>query len=290
MPTHDRSKGPQPRQGGRQGGRSKTDLARLLELVATLRAPDGCPWDREQTLADARGYLIEEAHEAAAAAAAGDWDELAGELGDLLFQVAFVARLGEERGALDPGHMIDRIHEKMVARHPHVFGDEAAETAEEVLAAWERRKLAAHRDRSLLEGVPASLPPLVAAYRMTQKAAGVGFDWPDAEAVLEKLDEEVAELRAEMAAGAGPEGGPAAEGDEPRERLAGEVGDLLFTVVNLARKLGIDPDAALAGTNEKFRRRFRHIEERLAAEGRNLADVGLEELDRLWEEAKTPSP
>jgi MazG family protein len=276
----------------RQGGRSPTDLARLLELVATLRAPDGCPWDREQTLADARGYLIEEAHEAAAAAAAGDWDELAGELGDLLFQVAFVARLGEERGALDPGEVIDRIHRKMVARHPHVFGDEAAETAEEVLAAWERRKLAAHRDRSLLEGVPASLPPLVAAYRMTQKAAGVGFDWPDAEAVLEKLDEEVAELRAEM--GAGAEVGTAAGGAEDREaaraRIADEVGDLLFTVVNLARKLGIDPDAALAGTNEKFRRRFRHIEERLAAEGRNLADVGLEELDRLWEEAKTPSP
>jgi MazG family protein len=266
----------------RQGGRSPTDLARLLELVATLRAPDGCPWDREQTLADARGYLIEEAHEAAAAAAAGDWDELAGELGDLLFQVAFVARLGEERGALDPGEVIDRIHRKMVARHPHVFGDEAAETAEEVLAAWERRKLAAHRDRSLLEGVPASLPPLVAAYRMTQKAAGVGFDWPDAEAVLAKLDEEVAELRAEM--------GTEMAADAARARIADEVGDVLFTVVNLARKLGIDPDAALAGTNEKFRRRFRHIEERLAAEGRNLADVGLEELDRLWEEAKTPSP
>lgn len=268
------------------GARPRTDLARLLDLVKTLRAPDGCPWDREQTLADARGYLIEEAHEAAAAAAAADWDELAGELGDLLFQVAFLARLGEEAGALDPAEVIPRIHRKMVARHPHVFGDEAAETAEEVLAAWERRKLAVRRDRSLLEGVPMSLPPLVAAYRMTQKAAGVGFDWPDAEAVLGKLGEEVAELRAEMAAGAGPEGGPAAEGDEARERLAGEVGDVLFTVVNLARKLGVDPDAALAGTNEKFRRRFRHIEERLAAEGRNLADVGLDELDRLWEEAK----
>jgi MazG family protein len=259
--------------------RSHTDLARLLELVATLRGPDGCPWDREQTLSDARTYLIEEAHEAAAAAAAEDWDALAGELGDRLFQVAFVARLGEERGALDPGDLIGRIHRKMVARHPHVFGDEAAETAEEVLAAWERRKLHADRSRSLLEGVPESLPPLVAAYRITQKAAGVGFDWPDAGAALEKLDEEVAEVRAEIGAGA-PAG---RDGDA----LAGEIGDLLFTVVNLARKLGVDPDAALARTNAKFRGRFRHIEERLAETGRNLAHVGLEELDRLWEEAKS---
>lgn len=265
--------------------RSRTDLARLLELVKTLRAPDGCPWDREQTLADARTYLIEEAHEAAAAAAGGDWDELAGELGDLLFQVAFVARLGEEEGALDPAGVIDRIHRKMVARHPHVFGDEAAETAEEVLAAWERRKLAARPEGSLLDGVPASLPPLVAAYRMTQKAAGVGFDWPDAGAVLEKLDEEVAELREELRSEAKSQGAEE-ETAESREGVAEELGDLLFTLVNLARKLGIDPDAALAGTNDKFRRRFRHVEKRLAEEGRSLADVGIRELDRLWEEAK----
>jgi len=253
---------------------TRTDLARLLELVETLRGPEGCPWDREQTLADARTYLIEEAHEAAAAAAAEDWDSIAGELGDLLFQVAFVARLGEESGALDPGEVIDRIHRKMVARHPHVFGDEAAETAEEVLAAWERRKLHAEHGRSLLEGVPESLPPLVAAYRITQKAAGVGFDWPDAGAVLGKLDEEVAELSAEIA-GAGD-----------RAAVAGEIGDLLFTVVNLARKLRVDPDAALATTNAKFRARFRHIEGRLAETGRNLAEADLEELDRLWDEAK----
>ena len=283
MPSRDRSKAPASGERARpaldaadRGERAATDLARLLELVTRLRAPDGCPWDREQTLADARTYLLEEAHEAAAAAAAGDWDELAGELGDLLFQVAVVARLGEEQGALDPAGLIERIHGKMVARHPHVFGDEAAETAEEVLAVWERRKLVSERGRSLLEGVPESLPPLVAAYRMTQKAAGVGFDWPDAEAVLEKLAEEAEELRAEMASG--PGGG--------REALRGEVGDLLFTVVNLARKLGVDPDGALAETNAKFRRRFRHIEERLAADGRTLAEVELEELDRLWKEAK----
>lgn len=261
--------------------RSPTDLARLLDLVATLRGPEGCPWDRKQTVADARTYLIEEAHEAAAAAGAESWDELAVELGDLLFQIAFLARLGEERRALDPTELIPRIHRKMVARHPHVFGDEAAETAEEVLAAWERRKLHADPDRSLLAGVPESLPPLVAAYRITQKAAGVGFDWPDAAAVLAKLHEEVAEVEAEVA------GGEAGEPD--RQALAGEIGDLLFTVVNLARKLEVDPDAALASTNAKFRRRFRHIEARLAEEGRNLADVDLEALDRLWEEAKEGS-
>ncbi len=271
---HDRSKASTDRQPS-DPRRSPTDLARLLDLVERLRAPDGCPWDREQTLADARGYLIEEAHEAAAAAAAGDWDEIAAELGDLLFQVAFVARLGAEGGALDPETLIDRIEEKMVARHPHVFGDEAAETAEEVLAAWERRKLAAGADRSLLGGVPDSLPPLVAAYRMTQKAAGVGFDWPEPAAVLDKLAEEAGELREALAR-------PAPD----RAALTEELGDLLFTAVNLGRKLGIDPDAALAGTNAKFRRRFAHIEERLAADGRNLADVGLEELDRLWDEAK----
>ncbi len=256
-------------------GRSATDLARLLELVATLRAPGGCPWDREQTLADARSYLIEEAHEAAAAAAAADWDALAGELGDLLFQVAFLARLGEEAGALDPETLIERIHRKMVARHPHVFGDEAAATADEVLAAWERRKLGEGGGRSLLEGVPDSLPPLVAAYRMTQKAAGVGFDWPDAQAVFEKLDEETEELRAEVE-----------RGDVDRKAVAAELGDLLFTVVNLARKLGVDPDAALAVTNAKFRRRLGAIEQRLAEEDRTLADADLEELDRLWEAAK----
>ena len=256
--------------------RAPTDLERLLELVATLRGPGGCPWDREQTLADARGYLIEEAHEAAAAAAAEDWDELAGELGDLLFQVAFLARLGEEAGALDPKDLIGRIHRKMVARHPHVFGDEAAATADEVLAAWERRKLDEKGGRTLLEGVPESLPPLVAAYRMTQKAAGVGFDWPDAESVFAKLDEETAELRAEIDGA----------GEPDKERVADELGDLLFTVVNLARKLGIDPDHALAGTNAEFRRRLGAVEAKLAEDGRKLGEAELEELDRLWDAAK----
>lgn len=252
-----------------------TDLSRLLALVARLRAPDGCPWDRAQTLADARTYLLEEAHEAAAAAAEGDWEAIAGELGDLLFQVAFIARLGEEAGGLDAGGVIDRIEQKMIERHPHVFGADAAGSVEEVTARWERRKLAEEGGRALLAGVPASLPPLVAAYRMTQKAAGVGFDWPGPEEVLAKVDEELRELRAELAA----------EPADP-ERLRDELGDLLFTVINLARKLGVDPDTALASTNAEFRRRFAHIEVRLAERGERLGEVPLAELDRWWEDAK----
>jgi len=268
-----------------------TDLARLLNLVARLRAPDGCPWDREQGLADVRAYLLEEAHEVAAALDGGSWEAIAEELGDLLFQVAFLARLGEEAGALEAGAVIDRILAKMVARHPHVFGGEELPDAAAVARAWERRKRDEGRARagdgdsevppSLLAGVPATLPALLGAYRMTQKAAGVGFDWPDAAAVLVKLDEEIAELRAELAA---PESTPApAPG---RERIAEELGDLLFTAANLARKLGLDPEAALAAANRKFRQRFAHVERDLAERGRRLGDATLDEMDALWAEAK----
>jgi nucleoside triphosphate diphosphatase len=275
------------------------DLGKLVALVARLRAPGGCPWDREQGLADLRAYLLEESHEAAAAldrvvaaergAGGGDgggggeaagraWDELAGELGDLLFQAAFVLRLGEEAGRLDAAAVVERVHAKMIERHPHVFppadGDrEELADAAAVARAWERRKLARGGGGSLLAGVPASLPALLGAYRLTQKAAGVGFDWPDAGAVLAKVDEEVAELRAEIAAG-------------DRAAAAEEVGDLLFTVANLGRKLGIDPEAALAATNAKFRRRFAAVEAGLEARGRRLGEAGLDEMDALWEAAK----
>jgi len=272
------------------------DVGKLVALVARLRGADGCPWDREQGLGDLRAYLLEEAHEAAAALdrvtagggggvgeAAGEalhdaWDELAGELGDLLFQVAFVLRLGEEAGRLDATAVVDRVHAKMVGRHPHVFPAAGAaaprlDDAAAVAAAWEKRKLARGEAPTLLAGVPESLPALLAAYRLTQKAAGVGFDWPEAPAVLDKVEEEVAELRAELAAG-------------DAGRLAEEVGDLLFTVANLARKLGSDPEAALAAANAKFRRRFAAVEAALAAAGKRLEEVGLEELDRLWDEVK----
>jgi MazG family protein len=257
--------------------KTTADLQRLVDLVARLRSPDGCPWDREQGLADLRAYLLEEAHEAAGAIDEEDWAALAGELGDLLFQVAFVVRLGEEKGVFDLAQVVAGVHAKMIARHPHVFGDAVLADAQAVREAWERRKLREEPTReSLLAGVPPSLPALLAAYRLTQKAAGVGFDWPDAAAVLAKVDEEVAELKSALG-----------RGEPARDEAAEELGDLLFTVANLARKLDVDPEAALAAANRKFRRRFAAIERRLAEQGRTLDDATLEEMDALWKEAKS---
>jgi MazG family protein len=254
--------------------RGAADLQPLLDLVERLRAPGGCPWDREQRLADLRAYLLEEAHELAAAIDGGDWTEIASELGDLLFQAAFIGRLGAEAGALALADSIEGVRRKMVARHPHVFGDQELPDAAAVRAAWERRKLQEEPARpSLLAGVPASLPALLAAYRLTQKAAGVGFDWPDAAAVIDKAEEEIGELRGAIAAGAAP-------------AVREEVGDLLFTVANLARRLDVDPEAALAAANRKFRHRFEHVERRLAALGKPLGEATLAEMDALWEEAK----
>ncbi len=264
----------------------RPDLQKLVDLVERLRAPDGCPWDREQSLPDVRAYLLEEAHELAGAidglggnqnGGDGDWSELAEELGDLLFQVAFIGRLAEEAGAFRLSQVVDGVHRKMVERHPHVFGDEVLADAEAVRQAWERRKLQKEPKReSLFSGVPASLPALLGAYRLTQKAAGVGFDWPDAGPVLDKVEEEIAEVRQALATG-------------EKEAVREEVGDLLFTLANLARKLDVDPEAALAGTNRKFRRRFAKIEEGLAAQGKTAAEATLEEMDALWEAAKEPN-
>jgi nucleoside triphosphate diphosphatase len=273
-----------------EGALAAATLRDLLALVARLRAPDGCPWDRAQRLPDVRAYLIEEAHEAAAAIDEGDWQAIGAELGDVLFQVAFLLRLGEEEGHLTPEGVVAGIHAKMVARHPHVFGDERLADAEAVRQAWERRKVAAGDGEPLLGGVPASLPALVGAYRLSQKAAGVGFDWPDAPAVLAKVHEELVEVEAELAAARETGNIPAAPGEAaplPTAALEAELGDLLFAVANLARHLGVDPERALAATNTKFRRRFGHLERRLAATGRQLGAVGLEDLEALWQEAKT---
>jgi len=260
-----------------------TDLDRLVALVERLRGPDGCPWDREQTTADLRAYLLEEAHEAAAAIDRGDADGLCGELGDLLFQVAFLSTLAREAGSFEPQDPIARVATKMIDRHPHVFGGETLADARAVRSAWERRKVrdGDHGRASLLDGAAAaSMPALLAAYRLTQTAAGVGFDWPHVDAVLAKLDEETAELRAELA-------GDAAVRDETqRERLREELGDLLFVIANLARHLEVDPEAALAGANLKFRRRFSRVEEGLVARGRRLDEATLAEMDELWDEAK----
>jgi MazG family protein len=271
-PTH-------PPATARPSGTARADLGPLLDLVERLRAPGGCPWDREQGLAEVRAYLLEEAHELAAAIDGGSWQEIAGELGDLLFQAAFIGRLAAEAGAFELAAVIDAVRQKMVARHPHVFGGEELADAAAVRDAWERRKLREEPERaSVLAGVPPSLPSLLAAYRLTQKAAGVGFDWPDAAAVLARAEEEIAELHGALAAGAPP-------------AVREEVGDLLFTVANLARKLEIDPEAALAAANRKFRRRFEHVEQGLAARGRRLGEATLAEMDALWEEAKRrPKP
>ena len=251
------------------------DLRRLVDLVARLRAPDGSPWDREQTLPDTRAYLLEEAHETAGAIDSADWSEIASELGDLLFQAAFIARLGEEAGAFQVADAIEGVHEKMVARHPHVFGDEELADAEAVRQAWERRKLDKESKKSLLQGVSPSLPALLAAYRLTQKASGVGFDWPDTDAVFAKVDEELGELRQAISDGMA------------KEAVREEIGDLLFTIANLARKLDVDPEAALAATNLKFRKRFEHIETTLAERGQKLGEASLDEMDALWDEAKS---
>ncbi len=253
-------------------------LQRLVDLVAHLRGPEGCPWDREQKLVDLRAYLLEEAHEAAAAIDSGDPDELLTELGDLLFEVAFVGRIAEELGWFSLDAAVERVERKMIERHPHVFGDQRLESADEVRRSWEAQKARdPRRTGSLLSGVATSLPALVAALRMTQKAAGVGFDWPDSTGVLDKVDEELAELRQELDATG-----------EPRDRDAvhEELGDLLFSVANLARHLKIDPEAALASANLKFRRRFEHIESAIADDGRTMDQANLDEMERLWLKAK----
>lgn len=252
-------------------------LDRLRRLVQKLRGPDGCPWDRQQTLADLRAYLVEEVHEAAAAIDDDNPAALAEELGDVLFLVVFAAELVREQGGPDIGGVAAAAESKMISRHPHVFGDETASDAAEVRRVWGRRKQAERgASVSALDGVPASLPALLQSYRMTQKAADLGFDWPRVEGVLAKFEEELGELREALAE---PE-------ESRRERLRAELGDLLFTAANLARHLEVDPDAALAGANRRFRDRFGHMESSLEGGERPMAELSLDELDDLWEQAK----
>ena len=257
-----------------------TVFARFVELIARLRAPGGCPWDREQTHESVKPMTIEEAYEVAHAIDEKDDGELAAELGDLLLQVVFHANIAEERGAFALREVIERVSEKMIRRHPHVFGGDDAASSGEVLRNWEaikaeERAAKGKDDASMLDSVHRGLPAVMEAFQLTTKVSRVGFDWPDAGAALAKLDEEALELSEAVKDAADP------------RAIAEEVGDLLFVAVNVARLTGVDPESALKAANRKFRRRFRHIEERLRADGRKPADSTLAEMDRLWDEAKS---
>jgi MazG family protein len=259
--------------------RAGAAFTRLVALIARLRAPGGCPWDREQTHDSLKTTVIEEAYEVVEAIDGRDDRELAGELGDLLLQVVFHAQMAEERGAFTAAEVASQVADKMVRRHPHVFADDPAKDPDTVLRNWEaiKAKERADRgasDRSMLDSVSRTLPAVMEAFQISTKAARVGFDWPEPKAVLGKLDEETAELRTAVSAG----GDHAAVNEE--------VGDLLFVAVNVARTLGVDPEAALKAANRKFRRRFGHLEDALRAQGRGPADASPAEMDALWEAAK----
>ena len=251
-------------------------------MISKLRAPGGCPWDREQTHESLKPMMLEEAYEVVEAIDEGDDEELIGELGDLLLQVVFHSEIATEENRFTVAEVIERISAKMIRRHPHVFGEDTAQTAGEVLRNWEAIKEAELQAKgkrsdagSMLDSVSTKLPAVMEAFQMTTKVSRVDFDWPDVPSVIEKLDEEVEELKQAVAS------------EQPNhQEIAGEVGDLLFVAVNVARLLGVDPESALKVSNRKFRRRFRYIEDRLREQRRKPADSDHIEMDALWDEAK----
>ena len=253
-------------------------LRRLLEIMRQLRDPQtGCAWDREQTFESIVPHTLEEAYEVAEAVRLADAARIRDELGDLLFQVVFLARVAEERGLFDFDAVARGIGDKLVRRHPHVFEAQAGLTAEEQTKAWESLKAserAAAGERGALDGVALALPALTRAVKLGKRAAAVNFDWPDASGLRRKLDEELGEFEATLAQAEGP------------ARQHDELGDLLFVIANWARHLKLDPEAALRGTNEKFQRRFAHVEHLAAAAGNQLASLDVEAWERLWQEAK----
>jgi nucleoside triphosphate diphosphatase len=259
------------------------DIGRLIDIMAALRTPiTGCPWDLEQNFSTIAPYTLEEAYEVADAIERGDLSDLKEELGDLLLQVVFHSRMAQEQGAFDFGDVVQAITEKLVRRHPHVFGDEGSHTPAAVEGLWERIKAEekaasgkSDKDAGALAGVPVGLPALTRALKLQQKAGKVGFDWNDPRAVLHKIREEADEIEAALNAG-----------ETDTAEAAAEVGDLLFAAVNLARHLRADPEAVLRQTNQKFERRFAAIERALAAKGKTPQDSTLAEMDTLWDEAK----
>jgi ATP diphosphatase len=276
---------------------------RLLEVMRTLRSPEGCPWDREQTLQTLRPYLLEEAYEALDAIDRANHDELREELGDLLFEIVFLSQISEEDGHFTIADAIETVTEKLVRRHPHVFGGDAqARSAEEVLGRWQELKRTERAEsgrgpKTLLESVPRTLPGLLRAYEYGSRAASAGFDWERASDVVEKMREETAEIEKALAKGQGTgDKGERRENEERRTtnqepgamnaELEEEVGDLLFAIANLARKLGVEPEGALRRANNKFERRFTELERRFGERGAAMKDAGLDALEREWQAVK----
>ena len=278
---------------------------RAVRIMARLRAPGGCPWDREQTFDSIKPYTLEETYEVFEAIEKRDWKELPGELGDLLLQVLFYAEMAKEAGYFSIDDVLDRLSNKLIDRHPHVFGEVKADTAGEVVRNWEELKKAeaAKKEpssnsetvrRSLLAGIARSMPALLEATKLSRKAASVGFDWPEISGVFDKLQEETAELKEnmrELPQPVRPGGGNAGARTQPispdlHQRIEGEIGDLFFVLVNLARFLDVDPESALRRTTAKFRQRFEVMETQALERGQNLEEMNLEEMEALWQNSK----
>ena len=282
---------------------------RAVAIMERLRAPGGCPWDREQTFDSIKPYTLEETYEVLEAIDNRDWPELAGELGDLLLQVLFYAEMAREQSSFSIDDVLDRLSSKLINRHPHVFGDVKAETSDQVVRNWEALKQEEKKKkdeaagtpskaarRSILAGVSTAMPSLLEAHKLSSRAAQTGFDWPDVEGLFDKLREETDELREHLKEF--PEPGPRPQGrgvagsgrtvipEQLQERLEEEVGDLFFVLVNIARYLSVDPESALRKTNRKFRRRFQWMEARLHEKGGSPESAPMEELESLWQEAK----
>ena len=253
----------------------KRTFDQLVQLMATLRAPGGCPWDRKQTLPSLKPFVIEEAYEVVDAIDRDDRRALCEELGDFLLQAVFIAEIAQEEGSFDINDAITAIYEKLVRRHPHVFSDVQANDAEQVLVNWEKLKNEERKaeNKSVLAGVPRSLPAQLRASRLTEKAARVGFDWRRTDDVFAKLDEEIGEVKQAIDSG-------------DQARVHDEIGDLLFTIANIARKLNVNPEEALQSANRKFTRRFEAMERSARESGRNLDQLSLSEMDSLWDQAK----
>lgn len=259
------------------GSSKKPDITKLTALMERLRAPEGCPWDREQTMQSLTPFIIEEAYEVVSAIDSGDMEHIKEELGDLLFQVIFVSQLAIEAGRFTLADVIDASHDKMVRRHPHVFGESIADTPEAVLKQWAEIKKAEKKGKKeetgYLAGVPEELPSLLRAHKISQKASKAGFDWQGVQEVLDKLDEETAEFKEAVRSK------KAADMEE-------ELGDMLFTMVNIGRFLQVNPEDALRKTIAKFITRFHHVEKAVIQKGEDLSTTGMAEMERLWQEAK----